>query len=133
LRRTLARPTIWLGLAVLLLAPAGCRPHRGGGDELSAASQGEFVLRVVNNYWLDVTVYLLRGAERVRVGIVSGNTRQDFVLPGRLAGAAGQISLFGNVSTSNEVVRSLPVLVRRGEFIEWRLESVLRNSTVTVY
>ena len=120
-------------MAVLLLAPAACRPHRGAGDELSAANQGEFVLRVINNYYLDVTVYVLRGAERVRVGMVSGNSRQDFVLPGRLVGTAGQISLFGDVSTSREVVRSLPVLVRRGEFVEWRLESVLRNSTVTVY
>lgn len=133
MRRTLARPAIWLGLAVLLLAPAACRPHRGAGDELSAANQGEFVLRVINNHWLDVTVYLLRGAERVRVGIVSGNSRQDFVLPGRLLGTGGQISLLGTVSTSDAVVRSNPVLVGRGEFVEWRLESVLRNSTVTVY
>jgi hypothetical protein len=124
---------ILVGLAALVLSPAACRPHRGAADELSAADQGEFVLRVINNYWLDVTVYLLRGAERVRVGIVSGNSRQDFVLPGRLAGTAGQISLLGTVSTSNAVVRSNPVLVGRGEFVEWRLESVLRNSTVTVY
>jgi hypothetical protein len=133
LRRAIARSTISLGLAVLLLAPAGCRPHRGAGDEISAADQGEFVLRVLNNHYLDVTVYLLRGAERVRVGIVPGNARQDFVLPGRLLGLGGQISLLGTVSTSNAVVRSNPVLVRRGEFVEWRLESVLRNSTVTVY
>jgi len=133
LRRTLARCTLWLGLAALQLSPAACRPHRGGDDELSAANQGEFVLRVINNYYLDVTVYLLRGAERVRVGVVSGNSRQDFVLPGRLAGTAGHISLLGNVSTSNQVVRSMPVLVERGRFIEWRLESVLRNSSVTVY
>ena len=133
MRRTLARPTIRLGLAVLLLGPAACRPHRGAEDELSAANQGEFVLRVINNYWLDVTVYLLRGAERVRVGIVSGNSRQDFVLPGRLVGSAGQISLLGHVSTSDQVVRSTPVLVERGRFVEWRLESVLRNSSVTVY
>lgn len=133
MRRTLARPAIWLGLAVLLLAPAACRPHRGAEDELSAANQGEFVLRVINNHWLDVTVYLLRGAERVRVGIVSGNSRQDFVLPGRLLGPGGQISLLGTVSTSDAVVRSTPVLVERGRFVEWRLESVLRNSSVTVY
>lgn len=133
MRRTLARCALWLVLAALQLSPAACRPHRGGDDELSAANQGEFVLRVINNHWLDVTVYLLRGAERVRVGMVSGNSRQDFVLPGRLAGTAGQISLLGTVSTSNAVVRSNPVLVQRGEFVEWRLESVLRNSTVTVY
>lgn len=133
MRRTLARGTILVGLAVLLLSPAACRPHRGAEDDLSAANQGEFVLRVVNNHYLDVTVYVLRGAERVRVGIVSGNARQDFVLPGRLLGAGGQISLLGSVSTSNAVVRSNPVLVGRGQFVEWRLESVLRNSSVTVY
>jgi len=133
LRRTLARPTIRLGLAVLLLGPAACRPHRGGDDDLSAVSQGEFVLRVINNNFLDVTVYLLRGAERVRVGMVSGNSRQDFVLPGRLLGTGSQVSLLGNMSTSNQIVRSAPVLVERGRFVEWRLESVLRNSSVTVY
>lgn len=124
---------IWLGLAALLLAPAACRPHRGAGDEISAADQGEFVLRVINNYYLDVTVYLVRGAERVRVGMVTGNTRQDFVLPGRLLGTGGQISLLGDVSTSHEIVRSSPVLASRGQFVEWRLETVLRNSSVTVY
>lgn len=133
MRRAVARCTTWVGLAALLLSPVDCRPHRSGGDELSAANQGEFVLRVINNHYLDVTVYLLRGAERVRVGIVSGNSRQDFVLPGRLLGTAGQISLLGDVSTSNQVVRSTPVLVERGQFVEWRLESVLRNSSVTVY
>lgn len=133
MRRTLARGTILVGLAAALVAPLACRPHRGAEDEVSAADQGEFVVRVINNHYLDVTVYLLRGAERVRVGVVSGNSRQDFVLPGRLLGLGGQISLLGTVSTSNAVVRSNPVLVGRGEFVEWRLESVLRNSSVTVY
>ena len=124
---------ILVGLAAALVSPLACRPHRGAEDEVSAVDQGEFVVRVINNHYLDVTVYLLRGAERVRVGVVSGNSRQDFVLPGRLLGLGGQISLLGTVSTSNAVVRSNPVLVGRGEFVEWRLESVLRNSSVTVY
>jgi hypothetical protein len=123
---------ILVGLAAGCVAPLACRPHRGAEDAV-AADQGEFVLRVINNHYLDVTVYLLRGAERVRVGVVSGNSRQDFVLPGRLLGLGGQISLLGTVSTSDAVVRSNPVLVGRGEFVEWRLESVLRNSSVTVY
>lgn len=133
MRRTLARCTVLVGLAALLLSPVSCRPHRGAEDEVTAADQGEFVLRVINSHYLDITVYVLRGAERVRVGMVTGNSRQDFVLPGRLLGLGGQISLFGSVSTSNAVVRSNPVLVRRGQFVEWRLESVLRNSSVTVY
>ncbi|HMA42194.1 MAG TPA: hypothetical protein VKP10_19175 [Gemmatimonadales bacterium] len=133
MRRTLARGMILAGLAAASVSPLACRPHRSAEDEVSAADQGEFVLRVINNHYLDVTVYLLRGAERVRVGIVSGNSRQDFVLSGRLLGPGGQISLLGSVSTSNAVVRSNPVLVGRGEFVEWRLESVLRNSSVTVY
>lgn len=131
MRRALLRCTRGVALVAVLLA--ACRPHPGAGNELVATDQGEFVVRVINNHWLDITVYLLRGAEQVRVGTVPGNSRQDFVLPGRLLGTSRQISLLGSVSTSNQVVRSNPVLVERGQYVEWRVESVLRNSSVTVY
>jgi hypothetical protein len=119
-------------LLAAVLATATCKPHRPA-DSTPAPSGGEFVLRVINAYKLDVTVYLIHDGQRTRVGTVTAMATHDFVLAGWLLGVSHRISLVGDPFGSNEFVQSERVLVEPGQFVEWTLASILRNSYISVY
>lgn len=90
-------------------------------------------MRVINAYKLDVTVYLIHDGQRTRVGTVTAMATHDFVLAGWLLGVSHRISLVGDPFGSNEFVQSERVLVEPGQFVEWTLASILRNSYISVY
>ncbi|RMF62895.1 MAG: hypothetical protein D6746_03465 [Bacteroidetes bacterium] len=60
---------------LLLLATAGCAgvPHGDARTETAT-------LEIENRHFLDATIYVFRGALRVRLGTVTGSTRQAFTL-----------------------------------------------------
>jgi hypothetical protein len=91
------------------------------------------VLRVINNHWLDVTVYVVHDGQRTRVGTATASSRHDFPLPGRLLGVSHQIYLVGDPIGSTEVVQTERLQVEPGQFVEWTIQSNLRNSNVAVY
>lgn len=125
-----AATATWLLAAVLVTA--SCRPHRPA-DSAPTPHQGEFVLRVINAYKLDVTVYLVHDGQRTRVGTVTAMATHDFVLADWLLGVSHRISLLGDPFGSTEIVQSERVLVEPGQFVEWTLASILRNSYLSVY
>ena len=63
--------------AVLALSAAACTPVKTapGTDEPKTT------LRVDNRAYLDMTIYVMRGAERVRLGQASGASTSSFVIP----------------------------------------------------
>ena len=68
--------SIFFGL--LFLGIAACASSRGSG---SSDQSQPAVLEVDNQGFLDMTVYATRSAQRVRVGIATGNTKTKFTLP----------------------------------------------------
>jgi hypothetical protein len=119
-------------IVAALLMWGACGPHRPSTPAPGPAETG-FVLRVINHYKLDVTVYLIHDGQRNRVGTATAMARHDFALPARLLGASHQISLAGDPIGSGAVVRTEQILVEPGQTVEWTLESLLQNSNVAVY
>lgn len=68
-------PTLFLLAAAL--AFAGCGTLFRGTPDTGPAT----TLSVDNQAYLDMTVYVLRGAERVRLGIASGGVTTNFTIP----------------------------------------------------
>lgn len=71
---------------VLVLATAGCATAGGNGNgsqnPFDGDSQpGEIQLVVVNHDFSDATLFAFRGAERIRLGVVTGKAERSYTLP----------------------------------------------------
>jgi len=124
------------GLGALLSSGSGCfifnrgRPDRASLFDVPA---GEFVLNVTNHNYLDVVIYILHDGQETRVGTVTGSSSQLFYLPDRLLGQGREIQLLGDAIGSEAYARTQTIIVQRGQYIEWTLETDLRRSSVGVY
>jgi len=125
-------------LAVLLAAPACFVFNRGnkpGSPERPAfdVPEGEIALSVTNHNYLDVVVYVLHDGVQTRVGTVTGSSAAVFFLPARLLGQGREIRLLGDAIGNDAYARTDILIVQRGQYIEWTLETDLRRSSVGVF
>ncbi len=124
-------------LAVLLLAAPACfifnREGKAASSPASNVPEGEIALSVTNHNYLDVVVYVLHDGVQTRVGTVTGSSSAVFFLPARLLGQAREIQLYGDAIGSDAFARTDILVVQRGQYIEWTLETDLRRSSVGVF
>lgn len=76
----MATPLRRMALFALLLVASACTSVRSGIDS-SSDPYGDTTVRVENQAWTDVTVYVERPGERVRLGDVSSQGTRTFRLP----------------------------------------------------
>ena len=122
---------------VLLAAPACFVFNRGNKSvDQSAANdvpESEIALNVTNHNFLDVVVYVLHDGQRTRVGTASGSSSSLFFLPPRLIGQGREIRLYGDAIGNDDYAVTDILVVQRGQYIEWTLETDLRRSSVGVF
>ena len=106
LPRRLAIPFIVLALAA---ACARGRTNRG-----SVASEPTYV-RVTNQSWLDVNVYVLRSSQRLRLGTVGANQTQRFTLPQNLVFGATSLRFLADPIGSSRTAQSFEIVVSPGD------------------
>lgn len=111
------RITRALAALVLLATLAACAAARHTGEE-----QPRTWLRVENQNFLDMTVYVLRSSQRVRLGTATGNSTTRLVIPPSLlfgatplrfqadpiGGSATPVSMEITVSPGDEVTIRIP-------------------------
>ncbi len=123
-------------LALLLVAPA-CFVFNRGNKATPApaldAPEGEIALNVTNHNYLDVVVYVLHDGLQTRVGTATGSTSSLFFLPARLLGQGREIQLLGEAIGNDTFARTDILVVQRGQYIDWTLETDLRRSSVGVF
>jgi hypothetical protein len=112
--RSLART----GVCLSLVAAAACAP-RAGRVEIPPGTAA--TLRVDNQAFLDVNVYVLRSGQRTRLGTVTGLTTQTFVLPRTMVGTAVSVRFLADFVGSNRAPMSEEVVVWEGDEIELRI------------
>src|SRR5438552_10828028 len=123
-------------LVALLLGGSGCFIfHRGKPESppAFAVPEGEIALSVTNHNYLDVVVYVLHDGIQTRVGTVTGSSSTVFFLPTRLLGQGREIQLYGDAIGNDSYARTEIIVVQRGQYIEWTLETDLRRSSVGVF
>lgn len=113
---------------------AGCHQGSSVGAAAAAAgmSGGTMTLRVVNHNWLDITVFLLQGTQRERIGVATATTTTEFHVPLRQLAAGAEYRLFGDPVGSRETVRSETLHAQDGDVVTWTIEDDLKRSTVEV-
>ncbi len=118
-------------LALLSLLSSGCGGRHQ--DEVEADPLAPTSLTVDNNHWLDVVVFVFHDGEVSRVGTVTAASSSNFFLPAWMIGQSRNIRLIADPIGASKGTGTELIHIQPGQFIEWRLESQLARSTVSVY
>jgi hypothetical protein len=128
------RRTVWALCLPLLVSPAlsGCASHHGTTQTTAAAPNTPVDVEVENHNWSDVVIYLVRGTQRQRLGMVNALSSTVFNFPYRRLGGSGDARLSAHAIGGGGYT-SESVLVQPGQMIKWTLESDLSRSSLAVY
>lgn len=77
--------------------------------------QPQTTLKVDNQAYLDMTIYVMRGAERVRLGLASGSSSSHFVIPADVMMSATTLRFVADPVGSSRASISEEVNVRPGD------------------
>ncbi|HEX3235159.1 MAG TPA: hypothetical protein VHR41_13235 [Gemmatimonadales bacterium] len=115
---------------LLALMFAGCGSHHGTSEAVSPNTPVE--LEVENHNWSDIVIYLVRGSQRQRLGMVTALGNTVFTFPYRRLGNSGDARLSAH-AIGGSGYTSESVLVQPGQTLKWTLESDLARSSLAVY
>lgn len=102
---------VFVGLIFLSSCSAASRQ---GGTRV----QDRTMVRVENQNLLDMTVYIVRGSQRVRLGMVTGLSTRVFVIPESLLRGANSVRFLADPIGSRQTPVSQEMLVLPGDEVE---------------
>jgi hypothetical protein len=108
-------------MAAALLA-GGCA-HGNAARSDDVAVEPQVMVRVENNNWSDMNVYVLRSGTRQRLGSVSSMTTAKFKLPRHVLVSTEPVRLLADPVGSSRGILSPPLLLNAGQVVEWRVEN----------
>jgi hypothetical protein len=120
-----------LALAAMLLVAGGCAHGNTTLDDAGMQDDRTFI-RVMNNNWSDMTIYLVRGGMQRRLGTVTSQTSHTFVVPTYLTSTANDVRLLADPIGSSRGFASPAIMLNPGQTAEWQLENSLALSSVWV-
>lgn len=102
-----------IAFLVLVLGLTGCSARQAGGPLPPSGSRT--TIRVENQNFLDMTVYVFRGSQRVRLGTVSGVSSRVFTIPQNLVFGATPLRFQADPVGSRSTAMSHEISVRPGD------------------
>ena len=99
-----------------LLAATSCRST--GGGAAPATERSEAFVRVENRSMLDMTIYVLRGGERRRLGLVNALSTQVLSIPSVLVEGSGVLRFLADPIGSSRTPVSEEIFVRNGDVVQ---------------
>ena len=121
-------------LAAALGASIACAPMRGPAEPGFDPDSEPITLRIENRHWLDVNVYLVRSGQRIRrLGTVTSHSVAIFRAPARQIVHVSDVYLVADPIGSHGTFRSEPLLVSRGQQVEWLLSQTLHRSALSIW
>ena len=113
--------------AAVSTGTACSRNREAAGDLAPATAIG---LTVENQNFLDMDVYAVSDGLATRVGTVTGNSKRSFMLHPSMA--TRDLRIVATPIGGNGRASSGDVIVSPGQTIDFRIGSLLRNSTVVI-
>ena len=111
--------------SLFALAVIACVVACSGGQPRSKVqSQAETTVRVRNQNWLDMRVFVMRGSQRVQLGVVTGSSTRVFTIPQDLIFGSTSLRFVADPIGSRRTPISQEINVLPGEAIE----ITIRNS-----
>lgn len=122
----IAVSTMLLGLAACAGAAENVGPAAGPAPE-------QIVVRVANNGWQDVTVYVVDGTMRRRLGTVSGMSSGSFRMRSTAHSSSRPLQLLADPVGGRTPFVSQPWRASPGQGVDMRVDARLALSTVSVF
>ena len=122
-----------VGLSLLVgLTLLGCR-KRDAETRPAPDSNTPVPVEIESHFMGDVTIYLVRGSMRQRLGMVTGLGTAEFTCPWRWLSQSGTSRLMAYPIAGARAQLSEPLIVQPGQWIKWTLEADLTRSSMAVY
>lgn len=117
----------------LLIACAACA--RGGGSlkQPFGKPAPAPMMVVANHNFADMNLYLVQSGMRVRLGTVTGLTRQRFRLPREVTRNVADLRIFADPIGGSQTYLSPPVRLHPGQSLELILGASLNLSSLAVW
>ena len=106
----------FLAVAAAVAVATACRSKPHVGPE-----QPTTTVTVVNTNFLDMTVYVLRGSQRVRLGIASSNRTTRFEIPASLVFGPTPLSFLADPIGSDRRPTSQEITVSPGDNVQLQI------------
>ena len=123
------RTAPWILLAVL--TAAAC--HHKGDSEPAPDPNTPVLVEVESHFQGDVVIYLLRGSQRERLGLVTGLNTAAYTFPYRRLGSSGSSRLLAYPIAGASSWASDPLYIQPGQSVKWTLEGDLSRSSMVIY
>jgi len=123
------RTALWILLAVL--ADSACR-HKNE-PTMAPDPNSPVLVEVESHFQGDVVIYLLRGNQKERLGLVTALSDQAFTFPFRRLGSSGSSRLLAYPIAGATAYTSDPLYLQQGQSVKWTLEGDLSRSTLVIY
>jgi hypothetical protein len=122
----------WLSLpALLLLLSTSCAGKQT--ETTRPLPTGPTSLRIENQNWLDVTIYVVHDGQRSRLGAATAARTTELAIPPTLLGQLGAIRLMADPVGSSQAITSPTVVVKPGTRLVWTLATDLTRSSLAIY
>jgi hypothetical protein len=89
----------------------------GRSAEVSAEPEGPAMVQVENQGFSDMVIYALDGAQRVRLGLVTGHSTKTLPIPRYLIGAGGTLRFLADPIGGNRTPVSEQMTVQPGDVV----------------
>ena len=99
-------------IALTILIACGGRSGTGG-----ASPEREAMLRVENRGFSDMVIYAVHGAQRIRLGMATGNSTKSFPVPRYLVRTGGPIRFQADPIGGNRTPISEEIVVQPGDIV----------------
>jgi hypothetical protein len=110
-------------LLALVAGSAACSQARQGG---AVPQQANTSVRVQNNAWLDVNIYVMQqGGTRQRLGMVTGARSATLRIPNTVVGPGRDLVFQADPVGSRSVATSFRIYVRPGEQVTLTIPATL--------
>ena len=110
----MSRPSLFSLLLCVALVGA-CGSSRQVGDETPAPLDSKTTLRVDNAGFLDMTVYVLDGSQRVRLGIANSHVVTELIIPPHLVRGVTSLRFLADPIGGNRAPVSDEITVEPGD------------------
>ena len=126
--------TVRAAVAGLMLAAiaGGCR-SKGPDASVQPDPDTPVPIEIESHFMGDVVIYLVRGSERQRLGMVTALSTAEFTVPWRRLMRSSNNRLLAYPIAGASAYASDPLLLKPGQGIKWTLESDLNRSSMAVW
>lgn len=131
MRIGVATTFVWAACLSLTLACGARSASKAATDD--RAANAEIAIEVENHNYSDVVIYLVRGSQTQRLGMVTGLSNANYVIPFRRLGPGGESRLRAYPIGGPAAFTSENLYVQPGQWVKWTLESDLTRSFLAVY